>query len=146
VGFHEVKFPLGAVCTDATVRGNPSGGVMETYTNKDLARDYFTVVALHADDISTYRRIRDAIAHCGIDLPGLYRETGNLAAARTPGIGQKTIPFLEEILRDGVEKVRTRVELIWETSGHAAELVFPGRRGNASTRGRNWERIDRRRS
>ena len=78
----------------------------KNYTNQELARDYFSVVAQYAWDIDRYREQRRLISESGIDLIFFYQEHGGFKELKIKGIGPKTKLILESILENGVEEAR----------------------------------------
>ncbi|HLC64673.1 MAG TPA: hypothetical protein VJI46_00955 [Candidatus Nanoarchaeia archaeon] len=80
------------------------------YTNKELAQDYFSVVAQYSQDLWTYGFQKRKIAGLDIDLPAFYREHGSLDELKVKGIGKKTKGILELILEKGVEEAKKLVQ------------------------------------
>ena len=78
----------------------------KNYTNQELARDYFSVVAQYAWDIDRYREQRRLISESGIDLISFYQEHGGFKELKVKGIGPKTKLILELLLEKGVEEAR----------------------------------------
>ena len=82
----------------------------KSYTNVELARDYFSVVAPYSGDLMTYNFQKRKITELGIDLPTFYLEHGrSLNELQVGGIGKKTKGILELILDRGVEEARRLV-------------------------------------
>lgn len=88
---------------------------MKTYTNKELARDYFKLVSRQISEISDSRsyylarnsflRIKKTLETHEIDIPSLYEESGKLDSLQGKKVfGEKTKKTLELILEKGVEE------------------------------------------
>ncbi len=83
----------------------------KAYTNRELAQDYFSVVAKYSGDLTTYNFQRRKIAELSIDLPTFYREhVESLDELDVKGIGKKTKGILELILDKGVEEAKRIVQ------------------------------------
>jgi len=82
----------------------------EKYTNKNLATDYFTVVAQQCGDVLGYVNMQRMIAALPTDLPSFYRDNGSFSKLAVKGIGVKTKGILELILEYGVEEAKTLAE------------------------------------
>ena len=82
----------------------------KTYTNKELAQDYFNVVAQDVGDLRAYNLQRRRIAELNIDLTSFYLEHRSFAELKVNGIGHKTKKILELILEMGTEKARRFIQ------------------------------------
>ena len=78
----------------------------KNYTNQELARDYFSVVAQYAWDLEPCHRQKKVIVGSNVDLSSFYQEHGSLNELRVKGIGTKTKEILELLLEKGVEEAR----------------------------------------
>ena len=95
---------------------------MEQYTNRQLAADYVSIAALNLNyEPHALRSAGKKIAESPVDIPSFHQEHGSLKGLRVAGVGPKTRPILEAILREGADIVRKRVgddqerALRWQT-------------------------------
>ena len=100
------------------------------YTNRELARDYLSLLVMRYD-LQKSQLMARKIVELNVDLPSFYQEHGrSFDELRVKGIGNKTKKTLALILEKGVEEVRRMA--IEETSqrsmpgSHPIEDTYPG--------------------
>lgn len=91
----------------------------KTYDNKELANAYFEVVKIpnlkETDRITYergYRKIKELIANCPVNITFLYQEFKTLKELHIKGIGDGTKEILEQILEKGEEGIEEQKKKI----------------------------------
>ena len=93
----------------------------DTYTNENLAKDYFRVVAKYSEGFISFSQQRNAITNCPIDISSYYRSNGNLEELKIYGIGKKAKSILKLILNYGVDLA---IKLLEEREKNASENMW----------------------
>lgn len=78
------------------------------YTNRELAQDYYKVVAHspYKDVQNMYRTMMERISGLDVDLVEFFHQQRSFDDLNVGGIGKKTKKVLELILEHGVEEAR----------------------------------------
>ena len=92
----------------------------KSYSNKELAHDYYLVARQNSKSWDTYRNQRQIIERSPIDIYSFFQENGSLSNLDVSGIGPKTKGILELILEKGFEEAR-RVK---QPSGPESRRIF----------------------